>query len=74
MSFECGNEQLSAQIVQCLHLFKKVVGYGGCGSSASITHGDPTGLIRLSVGIEDAKDLISDLSQALDQAVVDHHA
>jgi cystathionine beta-lyase/cystathionine gamma-synthase len=28
-------------------------------------HGIPDGLIRLSVGIEDARDLVADLKQAL---------
>lgn len=67
VSFECGSSELAARMVQGLRLFKKTVGYGGVASSASVTHGDPAGLVRLSIGVEDAGDLVADIVGALEQ-------
>jgi len=81
VSFETGSLELSRQIVESLKLFPITVSFGGLQSSVSLpgrmSHASvppqvaaqrrlPQDLIRLSVGIEDAEDLIADLAQALE--------
>jgi len=81
LSFEVGSLQEAEKIVNATKLYSLVVNIGDSKSiithPASTTHqqlsheelvacGVPEGLIRISVGLESAKDLIADLSQALD--------
>ncbi|PYY02005.1 MAG: cystathionine beta-lyase [Acidobacteria bacterium] len=83
VSFETGSLGLSRQIVESLKLFPITVSFGGLQSSVSLpgrmSHASvppqvaaerrlPQDLIRLSVGIEDAEDLIADLADALEVA------
>ena len=83
VSFETGSLELSRQIVESLKLFPITVSFGGLQSSVSLpgrmSHASvppqvaadrrlPHDLIRLSVGIEDAEDLIDDLTEALEIA------
>jgi methionine-gamma-lyase len=77
----CGGVQAGATVIENLKLITLAVSLGGVESliehAASMTHvmvsreerlsaGITDGLIRLSVGLENADDLIADLSQALD--------
>jgi cysteine-S-conjugate beta-lyase len=79
ISFTTGDEKLSAEIVQTTRLFKIAVSFGSVGSTISLpcrmSHASipsalrdrlapPSDLVRLSVGIEDVDDLISDLDRA----------
>jgi cystathionine beta-lyase len=79
-TFTTGDPERSKRIVEGARLFSIAVSFGSVGSSislpcrmshASIPHelrgrlGPPPDLIRLSVGIEDADDLIADLAWAL---------
>ena len=81
VSFETGSLDLSRQVVESLKLFPITVSFGGLQSSVSLpgrmSHASvpeqvaaqrrlPVDLIRLSIGIEDAEDLIADLAQALE--------
>jgi cystathionine beta-lyase len=81
VSFTTGDPGRSRRIVEAARLFAIAVSFGSVGSSISLpcrmSHasiprelrgrlGPPADLIRLSVGIEDADDLIADLGQALD--------
>jgi cystathionine beta-lyase len=83
VSFETGSLETSRQIVESLKLFPITVSFGGLQSSVSLpgrmSHASvpehvaaqrqlPVDLIRLSVGIEDADDLIADLGDALELA------
>lgn len=83
VSFETGSLETSRQIVESLKLFPITVSFGGLQSSVSLpgrmSHASvppqvaaqrqlPVDLIRLSVGIEDAEDLIADLGDALELA------
>ena len=83
VSFETGSLELSRQVVESLKLFPITVSFGGLQSSVSLpgrmSHASvplqvaaerrlPQDLIRLSVGIEDAEDLIDDLTGALEIA------
>jgi cystathionine beta-lyase len=83
VSFETGSIETSRQVVESLKLFPITVSFGGLQSSVSLpermSHASvppqvasqrqlPVDLIRLSVGIEDADDLIADLSEALEVA------
>jgi cystathionine beta-lyase len=80
VSFTTGDPELSRRIVESARLFAIAVSFGAVGSSISLpcrmSHasipdelrgrlGPPPDLIRLSVGIEDADDLIADLERAL---------
>jgi len=80
LSFEVESKELAQSIADKTNIFKIVVNIGDSKSiithPASTTHqqlsseelidcGIPAGLIRLSVGLEDAEDLIVDLEQAL---------
>jgi cystathionine beta-lyase len=83
VSFETGSLDLSREIAESLKLFAITVSFGGLQSSVSLpgrmshasvpddvaTHRRlPADLVRLSVGIEDADDLIADLAEGLDNA------
>jgi len=83
VSFETGSLEVSRQIVESLKLFPITVSFGGLQSSVSLpgrmSHASvppqvaadrrlPQDLIRLSVGIEDAEDLVADLAEALEVA------
>ncbi len=80
LSFEVDDFELAKKIVDATNLFSLVVNIGDSKSiithPASTTHqqlsnekliacGVPSGLIRLSVGLEASSDLIDDLTQAL---------
>ena len=83
MSFEVkGGRAAGAKLVNALHLVTVAVSLGDAETliehPASMTHstyteeelaasGIAAGLIRLSVGLENAEDIIADLKQALDQ-------
>ena len=83
VSFETGSLETSAQVVESLKLFPITVSFGGLQSSVSLpgrmSHASvpahvaaqrqlPADLIRLSIGIEDADDLIADVEEALQVA------
>jgi cysteine-S-conjugate beta-lyase len=83
VSFETGSLETSRQVVESLKLFPITVSFGGLQSSVSLpgrmSHASvpahvaaqrqlPVDLVRLSVGIEDADDLIADLAEALEIA------
>jgi cystathionine beta-lyase len=80
ISFTTGDPELSRRVVEAARLFTIAVSFGSIGSSISLpchmSHasvpadlrerlGPPPDLVRLSVGIEDAGDLVADLEQAL---------
>lgn len=84
VTFTTGDEEFSKRIVEATKLFTIAVSFGSVGSTislpyrmshASIPHplrqrlAPPADLVRLSVGIEDANDLLEDLRQALGIAV-----
>jgi len=84
VSFTTGDPNVSACLVEATRLFRIAVSFGSVGSTISLpfhmSHASipqrlkhrlapPTDLVRLSVGIEDADDLIEDLEQALRAAV-----
>ena len=81
VAFRTGEVERSRRLVESLALFPIAVSFGGAGSSASLpcrmSHAAipeavrrarrlPEDLVRLSVGIEDADDLVADLERALD--------
>lgn len=80
LAIDTNNEGISHRIVNGVSLFKLAVSFGNLSSFISIpvkmSHFSipkgkqliPSSLIRLSVGIEDANDLIDDLKQAIRQA------
>lgn len=83
LSFTTEDQNLSVRLVEATRLFRIAVSFGSVGSTISLpcrmSHasiplslrdriGPPSDLVRLSVGIEDADDLITDLSQALSEA------
>jgi cystathionine beta-lyase len=80
LSFETGSLERSRRVVEALRLFRIAVSFGSVISTASLpckmSHASipesvraarelPEDLVRLSVGIEDADDLIADLAAAL---------
>lgn len=74
LSFVVKGEAATAlRVVSRLQLFHRATSLGGVESLVEHRHtiephtGIPEGLLRLSVGIEDANDLIADLAQALGQ-------
>ncbi len=84
ISFETGSFELSRRIAEATQIFRIRVSFGsvnssislpGCMSHASIpeeirkARALAPDLVRLSVGIEDAEDLIADLGQAFAQAM-----
>jgi cystathionine beta-lyase len=83
VSFTTGDPELSRQVVEGLRLFSIAVSFGAVGSVASLpcrmSHASipaelrgrlapPADLVRLSLGIEDADDLLADLAEALNAA------
>ncbi len=83
LSFTTGSVERSAKVVQALRLFAIRVSFGSISSSvsmpASMSHksvpaelrekyAPPADLVRLSIGVEKAEDLIADLAGALDGA------
>jgi cystathionine beta-lyase len=81
VSFTTGDPETSRRVVESTRLFAIAVSFGSVGSSISLpcrmSHasipqelrgrlGPPQDLVRLSVGIEDAEDLIGDLKAALE--------
>ncbi len=85
LAFELkGGEPAGRRFMNALELFTRAVSLGDCESLAQhpatmthstytpeqrAAHGISEGLVRLSVGLEDAQDLVADLSQALDRCV-----
>jgi len=79
ISFETGSEELSKYIVEKTKLFTISVSFGSTKSLISLpcymSHASipkeqrklPSDLVRISTGIEDADDLISDLNSAFEQ-------
>ena len=73
VSFTLPDRQTAERFLSACKLVYEATSYGGVHTSAERRArwgGDavPEGFIRLSAGIEDAGDLLADLSQALDQA------
>ncbi|HSE24545.1 MAG TPA: cystathionine beta-lyase [Pyrinomonadaceae bacterium] len=81
VSFTTGNAELSAAIAEATRLFQIAVSFGSVGSTISLpcrmSHASipsslkdrlapPADLVRISVGIEDAEDLVDDLTQAFE--------
>ena len=84
LSFTTGNVELSRALSEHLKLFKVTVSFGSTTSLVSLpcfmshasipkevreARGLPDDLVRISAGIEDEKDLIADLAQAMDKAL-----
>jgi cystathionine beta-lyase len=80
VSFETGSAELSRRVVDALEVFTISVSFGSVKSLASLpcrmshksipaavrqAHALPDDLVRLSIGIEDERDLVQDLAQAL---------
>jgi cystathionine gamma-synthase len=67
-----GGRERALQVAGRLQLFHRATSLGGVESLVEHRHtiephtGIPEGLLRFSVGIEDAGDLIADLAQALE--------
>lgn len=89
LSFTTGDPELSRRIVESTRLFTIAVSFGSVASAISLpcrmSHasvppelrnriGPPPDLIRLSVGIEDAGDLVEDLVQGMERAVLQSRA
>ncbi|KAA0176971.1 hypothetical protein FNF27_01301 [Cafeteria roenbergensis] len=84
MSFTTGSVHLSQRIVDALRMFKLTVSFGSCNSLVEmpcvLSHASvpaeqrtiPEDLIRLSVGVEDVRDLLTDLMQAFELATHPH--
>ncbi len=85
VSFTTGDQEFSRRIVEGTKLFTIAVSFGSVASTISLpcrmSHASippslkqrlapPADLIRLSVGIEDANDLMTDLDQAIATALV----
>ena len=80
ISFETGSFERSRRIVESLRRFTIAVSCGNVASSVSLpcamSHGSipaaertlPTDLVRLSIGIEDVRDLLEDLDRAIETA------
>jgi cystathionine beta-lyase len=83
LGFETGSFELSRRLAEATKIFGITVSFGGINSSISLpgcmSHASipaeirakrslPDDLVRVSAGIEDADDLIGDLSQALEAA------
>jgi len=83
ISFETGDVNRSARLIEALDLFSIAVSFGSVNSTASLpcrmSHASmppsaraerdlPEDLIRLSIGLEDAEDLIDDLDRAISLA------
>jgi len=85
LSFTTGSKELSRKIVEAARMFSICVSFGSINSTISLpgsmSHASvppevgelrelPSDLVRISVGIEDAGDLISDLEQAFAASAV----
>lgn len=83
VSLTTGDAEFSKRIVEATELFTIAVSFGAVGSTISLPYhmshasipgslrhrlAPPDDLVRLSVGIEDADDLIEDLNQAISTA------
>jgi len=83
VSFETGDAELSRRVAESLELFTIAVSFGSVGSQVSLpacmshksipahvraAHALSDDLVRLSIGIEDERDLIADLDQALERS------
>lgn len=83
VSFTTGDAEVSARLVEATKLFTIAVSFGSVGSTISLPYrmshasipqhlrlrlAPPVDLVRVSVGIEDANDLMADLGQAVDVA------
>ncbi len=83
ISFTTGDAERSRRIVEATELFTIAVSFGGISSVISLPchmshasipaeiraeHAPPSDLVRISVGIEDAEDLIEDLDRAFADA------
>jgi cystathionine beta-lyase len=80
LSFTTGNMAISRRIIDALRIFKLTVSFGSvsslCEMPCFLSHASipahlrklPEDLIRISVGIENAEDLLHDLEQAFDLA------
>ncbi|MCC6321893.1 MAG: PLP-dependent transferase [Phycisphaerales bacterium] len=83
ITFRTGDIELSRRLVESLRLFPIAVSFGSINSTASLpcrmSHASipaevrarrqlPEDLVRLSIGLEDADDLIADLDQAVTSA------
>jgi cystathionine beta-lyase len=79
VTFTTGDEEFSKRIVEATKLFAIAVSFGSVGSTISLPYrmshasipetlkdrlAPPADLVRLSIGIEDANDLLEDLQQA----------
>jgi cystathionine beta-lyase len=86
LSFETNDVELSKGLSANSNLFKVTVSFGSTTSLLSLpcfmshasipaevrrARGLPDDLVRISAGIEDEKDLIADLSQAMDKSIAD---
>jgi cystathionine beta-lyase len=84
VTFTTSDPQVSKKIVEATKLFTIAVSFGSVGSTISLpchmSHasipahlkqrlGPPVDLVRISVGIEDADDLLADLGKALSSAL-----
>merc|ERR1719161_2937699 len=84
LSFETGDVELSKGLSEHTKLFKVTVSFGSTTSLLSLPcfmshasipaevrreRGLPDDLVRISAGIEDEKDLIADLAQAMDKSM-----
>jgi len=80
LSFAVGTANAAKRVAETTRLFRIAVSFGSVSSTISVpvhmshistpialrpTRGIPTDLVRLSIGVEDAEELIEDLSQAL---------
>lgn len=89
LSFTTGSVEVSRRIVEATQMFKICVSFGSINSTISLpgamSHASvppevgklrdlPAHLVRISVGIEDASDLIADLEQAFAAASVQSSA
>lgn len=74
LSLELDSYEAASRLMQHLRLFAVATSLGGVESLAehrrTVDPGAPEGLIRLSVGLEAADDLIADLMKALERATV----
>jgi cysteine-S-conjugate beta-lyase len=80
ISFCTGSEVISKRFVEACKILKITVSFGSCNSLVELPHAMshasiddgysnvPKDLVRLSIGIEDVRDIIDDISQALDHA------
>jgi len=83
ISFTTGSLQLSKRFIDACRIFKLTVSFGSCNSlcemPCTMSHASvdadkrtlPEDLVRLSVGIEDVRDLIEDIEQAFEMALSD---